>query len=141
MSADCFLDTNVLVYAATGRGAEEPKRKRALELIEGEDFALSAQVLHEFYVTVTRKTAKTLAVDQALEWLEQFDAFPCVEIDAALVKIAVELSERYQLSYWDGAIVAAAEQARASILYTEDLNDGQALGSLQVCNPFAGLAR
>ena len=71
MSVDCFLDTNILVYAATGGGEDEPKRKRALDLIEQEDFALSAQVLQEFYVTVTRKTAKTLSSDEALEWIEQ----------------------------------------------------------------------
>ena len=40
MSVDCFLDTNILVYAATGGGEDEPKRKRALDLIEQEDFAL-----------------------------------------------------------------------------------------------------
>ena len=55
MSVDCFVDTSVLVYAAAGRGAEEAKRKRALELIDNEDFGLCAQVLQEFYVTVTRK--------------------------------------------------------------------------------------
>ena len=141
MSVDCFLDTNILVYAATGGGEDEPKRKRALDLIEQEDFALSAQVLQEFYVTVTRKTAKTLSSDEALEWIEQFEAFPIVEIDAPLVKIGVELSERYQLSYWDGAIVAAAQQAGASVLYTEDLNDSQLLDTVQVSNPFAGLTR
>ena len=31
MSVDCFLDTNVIVYAAAGRGAESAKRERALE--------------------------------------------------------------------------------------------------------------
>ena len=83
----------------------------------------------------------TLSSDEALEWIEQFEAFPCVEIDAALVKIAIELSERYRISYWDGAIAAAAQQAGASVLYTEDLNDGQLLGSVRVRNPFAGPTR
>ena len=46
-----FVDTNVLVYAAMGTGKDEPKRKRALELIESEDFGTSAQVLQEFFVT------------------------------------------------------------------------------------------
>ena len=55
MGVDCLLDTNVLVYAVAGRGAEETKRKRAVELIESEDFGLSAQVLQEFYVAVVRK--------------------------------------------------------------------------------------
>ena len=136
MSVDCFLDTNVLVYAAAGRGAEEAKRKRALELIENEDFGLSAQVLQEFYVTVTRKIDRGLSAERALEWMEQLEAFPCLAIDNALVKIAAEISERYQISYWDGAIIAAAEALGAETLYSEDLNHGQQYGSVRVCNPF-----
>ena len=136
MSVDCFLDTNVLVYAAAGRGAEEAKRKRALELIENEDFGLSAQVLQEFYVTVTRKIERGLSAERALEWVEQLEAFPCLAIDNALVKIAAEISERYQISYWDGAIIAAAEALGAETLYSEDLNHEQQYGSVQVRDPF-----
>ena len=55
MRAQSFLDTNVLVHAAAGRGAEERKRRWALALVESEDVGTSAQVLHEFYVTVIRK--------------------------------------------------------------------------------------
>ena len=55
MSPEVFLDTNVLVYAAVGGGRDEPKRRRALELIKREDFATSAQALQEFYVTVEKK--------------------------------------------------------------------------------------
>ena len=131
-----FLDTNVLVYAATGRETEESRRLRALELIEQEDFGLSAQVLQEFYVTVCRKVAVPLSAEQALEWIEQFESFPCLAVDAQLVKIAVELSERYRISYWDGAIVGAAEALGATTLFSEDLNHGQRYGMVQVYNPF-----
>ena len=136
MSVDCFLDTNVLVYAAAGRGAEEAKRKRALELIENEDFGLSAQVLQEFYVTVTRKLDRGSSAEQALEWMEQLEAFPCLAIDNALVKISAEISERYQIAYWDAAIIAAAEALGAETLYSEDLNHGQRYGSVRVKDPF-----
>jgi predicted nucleic acid-binding protein len=136
MSVKCFLDTNILVYAAAGRGAEEEKRKRALTLIENEEIGLSAQVLQEFYVAVTRKIEVTLSAEKALEWLEQLEAFPCLAVDASLVKIAAEISERYQISYWDGAIVAAADALGATILYSEDLNDGQQYGMVRVSNPF-----
>jgi predicted nucleic acid-binding protein len=136
MSVECFLDTNVLVYATAGRGTEEEKRKRALELIESKDFGLSAQVLQEFYVTVTRKVEIPLTVDQALEWIEQLETFPNLAIDANLVKIAIEISERYRISYWDGAIIAATKALGADTLYSEDLNDEQFYGSVRVCNPF-----
>jgi predicted nucleic acid-binding protein len=136
MSVECFLDTNVLVYAAAGRGTEESKRKRALSLIETKEFGISAQVLQEFYVTVVRKLEVPLTSVEALEWIEQFEMFPCLAVDASIVKIAVEISERHRISYWDGAIVAAAEALGAGILYSEDLNHEQRYGSVQVLNPF-----
>ncbi len=141
MRVECFLDTNVLVYAAAGRDAEEPKRERALELIEREDIGLSAQVLQEFYVTVTRKVEVPMSAEQALEWVELFESFPCLPIDASMVKIAAEISERFGIAYWDGAIVASAEALGAQTLYTEDLNDGQQYGSVRVQNPFQSTQR
>ena len=136
MSAESFLDTNVLVYAAAGRGPEEAKRRRAVELIETEEFGLSTQVLQEFYVTVATKIAAPLSVDQALEWIEALETFPCVPIDTHLVKLAVETSERHRISYWDAAIITAAEILGAGIVYSGDLNDGQRYGSVLVRNPF-----
>lgn len=134
MNVECFLDTNILVYAVTRD--DETKRRRALALIETRNFALSAQVLQEFYVTVTRKIEVSLTPEEALDWVEQFEAFPCVSIDPSLVNIAVEMSVRHQISYWDGAIVAAAQVSGASALFSEDLNHGQRYGTVRVLNPF-----
>lgn len=136
MSIECFLDTNIIVYAAARQGYEDLKRERTLDLIEHCDFGISAQVLQEFYVTVTRKIETPLSADEAFEWIEQLEAFPCLAIDSTLVKIAVEISERYQLSYWDGAIIAAAQAMCADTLYSEDLNHEQKYGSVVAINPF-----
>src|SRR2546426_9087664 len=122
MTVECFLDTNILVYAAAGRGREETKRERALDLIEKEDFGVSAQVLQEFYVTVVQKVQVPLSPDEAVEWIEQLEGFPCLPIDSSLVKIAIETGLRHGLSYWDGAIIAAAEALGANTLYSEDMN-------------------
>lgn len=43
---------------------------------------------------------------------------------------------RYQISYWDGAIIAAAEALGAPIVYSEDMSNGQSYGSVKVVNPF-----
>jgi len=135
MNVRVFFDTNILVYAAVG---EEAKRRRALELIEAEEFCTSAQVLQEFFVTVVRKAAKPLTVIEALEWIEQWGQFPCQVIDRQLVVSAIEVSQRFGISYWDGAILAAAESMGAGIVYSEDLNDGQEYGKVRVRNPFRG---
>ena len=136
MTVDSFFDTNVLVYAAAGRGTEDRKRRRALDLISSENFGLSAQVLQEFYVTVTRKIQVPMTPAVAAEWIEQFEVFPCLAIDPSLVKLGIEASERWQLSYWDGAILAAAEAMGARIVYSEDLCHGRQYGQLRVCDPF-----
>jgi len=137
MNAKVFFDTNVLVYAAVGTGKDESKRKRALDLIQSEDFGTSAQVLQEFFVTVVRKALRPLSAAQALEWIEQWAAFPCQPIDRELVQIAVGISERFTISYWDAAILAAAEALGSRIVYSEDLNDGQQYGEVRVINPFS----
>ena len=137
MNAKVFFDTNVLVYAAVGTGKDESKRKRALDLIQSEDFGTSAQVLQEFFVTVVRKALRPLSAAQALEWIEQWAAFPCQPIDRELVQIAVGLSERFRISYWDAAILAAAEALGSRIVYSEDLNDGQQYDEVRVINPFS----
>ncbi len=137
MAARVFFDTNVLVYAALGTGKDEPKRKRALELIESEDFGTSAQVLQEFFVTAVKKASRPLSAARALEWIEQWTAFPCQTTDHQLVRIAIEQSERYAISYWDAAILVAAEALGTHTVYSEDLNDGQRYGRVRVVNPFS----
>jgi predicted nucleic acid-binding protein len=138
MSVECVLDTNVLVYAAAKQGTDERKRSKARELI-AQPFGISGQILQEFFVTVTRKVKAPMRPIEALEWIEQFEEQPCVPIDVSLVKRGIEQSVRHKISYWDGAVIAAAETLRAEVLYSEDLNDGQLYGTVRVINPFAGL--
>jgi predicted nucleic acid-binding protein len=137
MTVSVFFDSNILVYAAVGTGKDARKQERALELIDSEDFGTSAQVLQEFFVTVVKKASRPLSALQACEWIEQWAAFPCQAIDHQLVRIAVEQSERYKISYWDAAILAAAEALGAHTVYSEDLNDGQRYGRVRVVNPFS----
>lgn len=137
MSAvECFLDTNILLYAASRNPADLTKKKIAIDLIDHKEFGLSAQVLQEFYTVATKKADFRMSPDKALEWIENFEEFPCQSVDSGLVKNAAEVSARHRISYWDGAIVAAAEALGAPVLYSEDLNDGQVFGGVRVVNPF-----
>jgi predicted nucleic acid-binding protein len=135
-SASAFLDTNVLVYAVSSAPEEAAKKRIALDLVATADFGLSAQVLQELYVTVTRKAVQPLPVDRALALLDELRRFPLVETDWPLVVAAIEASLRFGIAYWDGAIVAAAARLGASVLYTEDLNHGQLYGEVRALNPF-----
>jgi len=136
MGVECFLDTNVLVYAVSSAEDDSPKARRALDLVQRTNFGLSAQVLQEFYVTVTRKIRKPLSPEQAVALMDQYRVFPTVSTDYPLIVAAVELSLRHGISYWDGAILAAAEALEAPTLYTEDLQHGRRYGKVRAVNPF-----
>ena len=136
MSVEAFLDTNVLIYAVSSSPDEAGKKERALELIQDMDFGLSAQVLQEFYVNMTKKIAHPLSPEVAVDLLQQFRQFPLVQTDYPLVIAGVEVALRYGISYWDGAIVAAAETLGARTLFSEDLSHGQEYGGVRVVNPF-----
>ena len=136
MSVECFLDTNVLVYAVSSDENELGRKVTALQLLEQTDFGLSTHVLQELYVTLTRKIAEPLEPETAVALVEELRVFPTVWTDYPLIVTAIELSLRYGISYWDGAIVAAAQVLQAPILYTEDLSHGQEYGMVRVVNPF-----
>src|SRR3712207_2386615 len=117
MIAEVVLDTNVLVYAVSGAADDTQKQAVSFDLLQTAKVGLSGQILQEFLVTATKKIRQPLSVDDALDWIETFEEFPCVPVDSALVRKGAEVALRYQLSYWDGAIIAAAERLGASILY------------------------
>lgn len=76
MTADCLIDTNVLVYAVDASPENAAKKEAAIALIQSTEFGLSAQVLQKFFVTVTRKLQAPLLPEEAMEFLDRFDAFP-----------------------------------------------------------------
>jgi predicted nucleic acid-binding protein len=140
--ASNFLDTNILLYAAARQAnpADAPKHDIALEILEKGDFAVSAQVLQEFYANAIKLKPKPLGPDEAQAWVETFSEIECVAIDHRLVSEGIALSRRFKTSYWDGAIIAAAHAAGAATVLTEDLSHGQKYGEVTVINPFKSQA-
>lgn len=136
MTADCFLDTNILVYSVDSTPGNQRKREISLGLMESVDFGTSAQVLQEFYETVTRKLEVPFETHMAVQFIERLGRLPVVSADADLVSEGILESLRSHVSYWDGAIVAAARRIEAATLYSEDLNHGQFFDSVRVVNPY-----
>ncbi len=134
MTANRFLDTNIIIYAAVGARENREKWLTAHDLLERSDICISGQVLAEFFVNCRKKT--TLQEAQIFDWLNQLTMLPCAPVDCELVLEGVAKSKRYRISYWDGAIVAAAERLGATTLYTEDLNHDQTYGTVRAVNPF-----
>jgi len=136
MAIDCFLDTNVLVYGATGRQDEPHKAAVARQLVATQLFGVSAQTLAEFYSVVSRSVLAPLSLAEIDAWIERLATFPFTAVDANIVRAGILLSRRYDIGYFDGALLAAAERLGAPIFYSEDLNHDQVYGSVRVVNPF-----
>ena len=138
MNAMRFLDTNVLLYAISQTPAEAGKTARALALLDADDWALSVQVVQEFYVQATRSTKPNrIPHDQAVALIEAWLRFRVQELTIPILLAALRTKARYQLSYWDAAIIEAARAAGCRELYSEDLNAGQDYEGVRVVNPFA----
>lgn len=138
MSDKFFLDTNVLVYAHDH--ADSAKQARAAELVlqglSRDLSVISAQVLGEFFVTVTTKLKVPLGTEEAVRAVRALSIMPVCPLDRALVLLALDIRGRYQLSYWDSLIIAAARAGGCGILYSEDLAHGADYLQVRVENPF-----
>jgi predicted nucleic acid-binding protein len=136
MTAKFFVDTNVLLYAGSNAVDDRSKRQAARALLGGPDIALSAQVLQEFYAVAVTKQRLQMTHDEALAVLHSLAAFPVCPISRDLVLEAIDIKQRFGISYWDAAIIAAAKQMGCSTVYSEDLNAGQNYDGVTVVNPF-----
>ena len=133
-----FVDTNILVYA--NDPAEKTKQQIAqniiLDGIRKELIVISAQVLSEFYVTVTRKIQKAMDQKSALNEIKLLRHVEIMDIDFNLIIQAIRISQKHNLSYWDSLIISAAIHSKVNILYSEDLNHNQVIEGVRIINPF-----
>lgn len=138
MSAPIFVDTNILVYALDA-GAGEKQRQAAAwteSVWRSGRGRVSTQVLHEFYVTVTQKLRPGLDRSAARVEVRGLMSWRPVQLDEVMLESAWDVQDRFQLSFRDALIVAAARAAGCGYLLTEDLQDGQMLDDLRIVNPF-----
>ena len=135
-----FVDTNVLLYAASNNPADAWKRDTAIGTLRESDLVVSVQVLQEFFHQATRPTRKgRLSPTDALGFLEPILEFRVQPMTVGIFQDAVEFSQRYRIAYWDGAILAAARACGCTEVYSEDLSHRQDYAGVRVVNPFAEL--
>lgn len=140
MTAECFLDTNVLLYACSSAAADVRKQQIAASLIEESHFGLSVQILQEFVANALRKPELGITEQGIDALLELSGEVPVLPVTRELVLRATLLRRRHGISHWDAAVVAAAGELGCQTLYTEDLNPGQDYDSVRVINPFRSVA-
>ena len=121
MNGRIFIDTNILVYSIAN---DAQKRAIADAVLLNQDIVLSPQVINEFVAVGIRK--HILPQQQAITYATQFmQVFEVTALTQQTVMSAFGVMTRYQFSYWDSLIIAAALESQCPWLYTEDLQDGQ----------------
>jgi predicted nucleic acid-binding protein len=137
MSDIAFVDTNILIYAHDRDAGERwSKASRLLaQLWESRCGRLSVQVLQEFYAVAAGKLKSAIGTAAAREVVSAYAPWVASATDVNTVLRGAELAEIAQFSFWDGMVVAAAEQCGATMLYTEDLSDGQVIAGVRIVNP------
>ncbi len=132
-----FADTNILLYTISRDPLEREKTARAKELLASRDIALSVQVLQEFYVQATRESrADRLTHEQATGLVDVFRRFPVQETTIGVLLSAMATRQRFDISYWDAAILEAARALSCDVVLSEDMSDGQDYAGVRVENPF-----
>jgi predicted nucleic acid-binding protein len=132
-----FFDTNILLYAKIDDATPKHGQARTLvkqKIMAGEPY-ISVQVINEFTVNALRKGKELSEIENYID--ELLLTFNVLSLTPYISKDAFRVTQRYQCSFWDSLIVATALEAGCSVLYTEDLQDGQIIDNrLRICNPF-----
>jgi predicted nucleic acid-binding protein len=141
MGAEAFLDTNILLYALVPDRTlpHDPRAEKAEQLITSGGI-VSVQVLSEFCDVAARKFGKTWSeLSQLLENIETLCG-RAVPLTSELHNTAVAISAKNRFRIYDSMIIAAAVTAKCAVLYSEDMQHGQAIDGVRIENPFLNLA-
>ncbi|MBS4033318.1 MAG: PIN domain-containing protein [Ignavibacterium sp.] len=134
MSDRIFVDTNLWVYSYS----KDDKSDKCNELLDKhfEKVHLSTQVLGEIFSVLTKKSGKTKK--EAKQIISDLTAsFNITDVLTVTINNAIDISIKYAFSYWDSLIIASALESNCSVLYTEDMQDGQIIdNTLKIVNPF-----
>lgn len=139
MNGRFFLDTNIFVYCFDATAPV--KARKAVELIRqaltsGRGI-ISYQVAQEFLNVALRRFARPMTTHEAEEYLTTvLRPLLAVHSSPAIYSAALRLADRANLSWYDSLIVASAQEGQCDVLYSEDLQHGRKLGSLEIRNPF-----
>lgn len=138
MSDRYFVDTNILMYAHDVAAGTKHEDAKALleELWSNRSGVVSTQVLQELCVNLRRKTGKPISLKAAREIIADYLAWNVVTNTGESILGALDLEDRYRISFWDALVLQAAAASGAETLYSEDLSHNQVYGGVRVVNPF-----
>jgi len=139
MSGNCFIDTNILVYAFDH--SESQKQAIAQQILKEKGnwgkIVLNTQVLQEFFVVVTKKLMQPLPKEIAYQVVQSLAEYPLVEINAHFILKAIRRHQTDNFSFWDALIIEAALNAGCYVLLSEDMQENRRIDNLIIQNPFS----
>ena len=134
---NCFVDTNVLVYAID----PEVPEKRAIVadllrlLLKNRTLVLSPQTLNECYQVITRRRG-LISPEQARQFISSFLKSRTTPHGNSVIERAWQIEDQTGFLWWDCVQLASASLARCGIFISESLEHGRKLGDLKIMNPF-----
>lgn len=133
-----FVDTNIIVYAHDNSAGQKHNvaRNILLNLWEARQGILSTQVLQEFFYIITKKITHPLNVQSARELIGFFLKWDIIINNGDSILEAIDIHQKYKLSFWDSMIIESAIRGNANLLLSEDLSDGLAIEDVIIKNPF-----
>jgi predicted nucleic acid-binding protein len=140
MSGRFFLDTNIFVYSFDASSPKKAAQAKKLirSAIETRGGIVSYQVVQEFFNVALCRFAKPMSGADAEQYLATtFRPLLSVHSSLALYGEALRIGARFRLAWYDSLIVASAIEGQCNLLYSEDFQNGQQIGSVTISNPFA----
>ena len=139
MSDKAFIDTNVFIYSLDS--VDLKKRTIARQLLANlateRTGTISFQVVQEFFSVAYKRFPSVMRPEDGLAFLMSvFRPLYTVHSSLDLYRSALSVYERYRLSWYDSLILAAAAEAKCSVIYTEDLQHGAKIEGVRIENPF-----
>jgi predicted nucleic acid-binding protein len=133
MPAKVFFDSSVLIYSLS---RADPRSLVTFELLDRGGI-ISVQVLNEFANVASKKLRLDWQrieeiLDEIREYLE-----PPIALTLSIHELGLAIARRYKYTIYDSLLIAAALEAGCKTLYSEDMQDGQTIGSLTIRNPFS----
>lgn len=132
-----FVDTNILVYSLLENNSQKHNQTvNLMESLKGNYIFISTQVLNELYVSLQRHDIDETEIENKIKKIISIYNISIPNI--ATIRLSWAIKRKYAFSYWDSLIIASALESNCSILYTEDMRDGQVIDDkLRIANPFA----
>lgn len=138
MNDHAFVDTGIFVYARDADAGARQEKAAALiaRLWSSRTGRTSMQVLNEYVVAVTQKLKPGMKPEAAWADVALLHAWNPLPVDWPLMESGWQIQQRYDLSWWNAQIVAAAQAMECRVIYTEEMYHGATYGGVKIMNPF-----